>query len=183
MASLIISENYLKEYTNINKNVDMTILTPILQEVQDFYIIPLLGSLLYNEVLGQVTTNTATVLNQTLLNLVVPCMLHYAKCEALPDMKYRLMNKGVMIKNSENSSAADLSEIQFLMDRSRNKAEVYAQRTSDYLRRYQSSYPLYNLNAFIDEVKPIRNNFTSGIMIDNSPYDDLEFYNISIGKY
>jgi hypothetical protein len=176
MASLLISENYLKEYTNINKNVDMTILTPILQEVQDFYIIPLLGTNLYNEVLGQVTTSTVTALNQTLLDLVVPCMLHYAKMEAMPDMKYRLMNKGVMIKNSENSSAADLSEIQFLMDRSKNKAEIYAQRVTNYLNRYVSSYPLYISNVERDEIMPNRNNFTSGIMIDDHDCDDCYKY-------
>jgi hypothetical protein len=176
MASLLISENYLKEYTNINKNVDMTILTPILQEVQDFYIIPLLGTNLYNEVLGQVTTSTVTALNQTLLDLVVPCMLHYAKMEAMPDMKYRLMNKGVMIKNSENSSAADLSEIQFLMDRSKNKAEIYAQRVTNYLNRYVSSYPLYISNVERDEIMPNRNNFTSGIMIDDHECDDCYKY-------
>jgi hypothetical protein len=176
MASLLISENYLKEYTNINKNVDMTILTPILQEVQDFYIIPLLGTNLYNEVLGQVTTSTVTALNQTLLDLVVPCMLHYAKMEAMPDMKYRLMNKGVMIKNSENSSAADLAEIQFLMDRSKNKAEIYAQRVTNYLNRYVSSYPLYISNVERDEIMPNRNNFTSGIMIDDHDCDDCYKY-------
>jgi len=176
MASLLISENYLKEYTNINKNVDMTILTPILQEVQDFYIIPLLGTNLYNEVLSQVTTSTVTALNQTLLDLVVPCMLHYAKMEAMPDMKYRLMNKGVMIKNSENSSAADLSEIQFLMDRSKNKAEIYAQRVTNYLNRYVSSYPLYISNVERDEIMPNKNNFTSGIMIDDNDYDDCYKY-------
>ena len=176
MASLLISENYLKEYTNINKNVDMTILTPILQEVQDFYIIPLLGTNLYNEVLSQVTTSTVTALNQTLLDLVVPCMLHYAKMEAMPDMKYRLMNKGVMIKNSENSSAADLSEIQFLMDRSKNKAEIYAQRVTNYLNRYVSSYPLYISNVERDEIMPNRNNFTSGIMIDDHDSDDCYKY-------
>ena len=176
MASLLISENYLKEYTNINKNVDMTILTPIVQEVQDFYSIPLLGTNLYNEVLGQVTTSTVTALNQTLLDLVVPCMLHYAKMEAMPDMKYRLMNKGVMIKNSENSSAADLSEIQFLMDRSKNKAEIYAQRVTNYLNRYVSSYPLYISNVERDEIMPNRNNFTSGIMIDDHDCDDCYKY-------
>ena len=176
MASLIISENYLKEYTNINKNVDMTILTPILQEVQDFYIIPLLGTKLYNEVLGQVTTSTVTTLNQTLLDLVVPCMLHYAKAEAMPDMKYRLMNKGVMIKNSENSSAADLNEIQYLVERSKNKAEVYAQRVTNYLNRYINDYPLYVNNFQMDEIQPNRNNFTSGIFIDDSDCDNCNYY-------
>lgn len=176
MASLIISENYLKEYTNINKNVDMTILTPILNEVQDFYILPLLGTKLFNEIISQVTTSTVTALNQTLLDLVIPCMLHYAKYEAMPDMKYRLMNKGVMIKNSENSSAADLSELEFLMARSKNKAEIYAQRVTNYLMRYSQQYPLYVSNAQLDEIQPNKNNATGGIFVDDSYVYEYNYY-------
>jgi hypothetical protein len=86
------------------------------------------------------------------------------------------MNKGVMIKNSENSSAADLAEIQFLMDRSKNKAEIYAQRVTNYLNRYVSSYPLYISNVERDEIMPNRNNFTSGIMIDDNDCDDCYKY-------
>lgn len=167
MSNLIISENYLKEYSNINKNVDMAILTPVLQEVHDLYIIPLLGTRLYNEVLSQIGSSTVTALNQTLLDLVAPCVVRYSKYEAMPDMKYRLMNKGIMIKSSGNSSAADLSELQFLMERAKNKAEIFAQRVTDYLCRYQSSYPLYVANSEVDEIHPNKNNFTSGIFIDD----------------
>ena len=49
--NLITSENYLKEYTNINKNVDMTIITPAIYEAQLTYILPILGTKLYNQIL------------------------------------------------------------------------------------------------------------------------------------
>jgi hypothetical protein len=182
--NLITSENYLKEYTNINKNVDMTILTPAIYEAQLNYILPILGTKLYNEILSQIGTNTVTSLNQTLLdNYVLPCLMHYAKYEALPDMKYRLMNKGVQVKNSDNSTSADLQEIQFLMDREKVKAEKFAERTTRYLRFNVNSYPLYTQNNNYDEVKPNRNNVTGGIWVGNDKWWDDEDNNILIGNY
>lgn len=171
MSNLIISEAYLKDYSNINKNVDMTILTPALQDAQDLYIHPLLGTKLFTEIITQVGTNTVSSLNKTLLdNYVIPCLMHYAKMESLPDMKYRLMNKGVMIKNSENSTAADLQEIQYLMDREKNKAEVFAERTTKYLRKNNASYTLYYQNVNYDEIKPNRSNISSGIYVGGDHY-------------
>ena len=182
--NLITSENYLKEYTNINKNVDMTIITPAIYEAQLSYILPILGTKLYDEVLSQIGSNTVTVLNQTLLNnYVLPCLMHWAKYEALPDMKYRLMNKGVQFKNSDNSASADLEEVQFLMDREKRKAEMYAERTTRYLKHNVNSYPLYTANVNYDEIKPNKNNVTGGIWVGDDKYLDDRLNNILIGNY
>lgn len=164
--SLIITENYLKEYSNINKNVDMQILTPAIYDCQALYILPLVGTRLYNELIYQIASSSVTTLNQTLLdNYIAPCLIHYAKMDSLPDMKYKLMNKGVMIKNSENSSAADLQEIQFLMDRERNKAQEYAERTTRFLIKNSVDYPLYYQNGNYDEIQPNRTNVSGGIYV------------------
>lgn len=166
MSNLIISENYLKEYSNINKNVDMSILTPALLSAQQIYIHPLLGTKLYNEIISQVGSSAVTALNQTLLdNYVIPCLIHYAKYDSLPDLKYRLMNKGVQVKSSENSSSADLQEVQFLMDREKSKAEIFAFRTEKYLCKNSTSYPLYSTNTEYDEIQPTKNPFTGGIFV------------------
>jgi hypothetical protein len=88
MSNLIISENYLKEYTTINNNVDVKIVTPVIQEAQVFYILPILGTQLYNQIISQVGSNTVSAANVTLLdNYVVPCLMYYVKCELIPEMK------------------------------------------------------------------------------------------------
>lgn len=182
-ANLIMTENYFKEYSTVNMNVDMKVVTPVLFEVQDMYIKPLLGTKLFNQILTEIQANTVTSENQTLLNdYVLPCMIQYTKAELLPELKYRLQNKGVMVKSSENSSAADLQEIQFLIDRAKNKGEWYAERTTKFLKRYASAtvYPLYLDNVECDEIRPNKTNFTSGIFVDD---DDLDDYNIRIGNY
>jgi hypothetical protein len=76
------------------------------------------------------------------------------------------MNKGIMVKNSENSAAADLSEIKFLMDKWKNNAEVYAQRTTNFLKANTTTYPLYIANSDCDDIQPNKNNDTSSLFLE-----------------
>lgn len=182
MADLIITENYLKENGLVNDNTDMKVITPIIILVQDLYIHPILGSDLYDEIQTQInastpnTTDAVSANNQTLLDrFVLPCMLWFTLCEVTPSMKYRYMNKGIMVKNSENSQPADLQEIKFLMDKWKNNAEVYAQRTTNFLRNNTDTYPLYIANTDCDDIKPNKNNFQSSIFLDDDS-DECNIY-------
>lgn len=176
--ALIITENYLKQNSVVNENCDMKTITPTIVLVQDMYILPLLGSSLYNEILTQINASTAgtndavSALNITLLNdHVLKCVLWYTLCEMTPSLKYRYMNKGVMVKNSENSSAADLQEIQFLMDKWKNNAEMYADRCKNYLIQESTSYPLYNYNPDLSDIQPTINTYTSGLYLEDGYLD------------
>jgi hypothetical protein len=165
--NLIISENYLKENSVINGNADMKVITPTIKLVQLKYIRPLLGTDLYDEILSQIGSNTVTAANQTLLDdYVLDCMLYYVLCECTPVFKYRYANKGVMVKNSENSTAADLTEIQWLMDKWRNNAEQMAEICTKFLREESTTYPLYYENEECYKVKPNKTNFTSGLYLE-----------------
>ena len=49
-----------------------------------FYILPILGTQLYNQIISQVGSNTVSAANVTLLdNYVVPCLMYYVKCELI----------------------------------------------------------------------------------------------------
>jgi hypothetical protein len=177
--NLIITENYLKENGIINGNADMKIITPTLSLVQDKYIEPLLGTKLFDAIVSQIGSSSVTPENQTLLNnYVLPCMLWYTLCEVTPMFKYRYMNKGVMVKNSENSEAASLQEIQYLMDQWKNNGEMYAERTTKFLKRYATStvYTLYLDNNECDEIKPNKTNYTSGIYVGDDNDECNNYY-------
>lgn len=182
MSALFISENYLKEYSIINNNADMKVITPTIQLVQDIYIHPILGTALYNDIITNLNANTLSTDYQTLLDsYVIPCMLWYTLCECTPVFKYRYMNKGVMVKNSDNSQPADLNEIQFLMDKWKNNAELYAERITKFLRVNIATYPLYTQNFTYDKIQPNKTNFQTGIWLDDG--DDRDWCNIIIGNY
>jgi hypothetical protein len=167
MADLIITENYLKQSSIINDNADMKVITPTVILVQDLYIHPILGTDLFNEIKTQISNSSVSATNQTLLDdYILPTMVWYLLCECTPVFKYRYMNKGIMVKNSENSQPADLTEIQYLMDKWKNNAEAYAQRATNFLIRYSTTYPLYLANFESDEIKPNMNNYTSGLFLD-----------------
>jgi hypothetical protein len=178
---LIITENYLKQNSIVNDNTDMKIITPTIVLVQDKYIHPMLGSDLFNEIQSQIDASTpgtkdqVSTANQTLLDdYVLPCMLWYVLCECTPVFKYRYMNKGIMVKNSENSSSVDLQEIQFLMDKWKDNAEMYAERCKRFLYQEAVTYPKFYLNPNIDDIKPNKTNYTAGFHLDN-PDDDCCF--------
>ena len=47
---VLLSEEKLKNESVIQENVDPKIIKPVLKEVQSYYIIPILGSELYNDI-------------------------------------------------------------------------------------------------------------------------------------
>ena len=55
---LFISEATLKAETVISENVDPKILIPTIKEAQNIYILPLLGTNLYNDLVTNVSANT-----------------------------------------------------------------------------------------------------------------------------
>lgn len=164
-----ISETKLKELSAINGNTDNALIQPIIVECQRVYIEPILGTGLYNELIAQVTANTLTALNITLLdNYVIPCLVAYIKYEAPLELNYKFTNKNVSKKNSENSEPNSLEETRFLMDRFKNKAEYYAERVTRYLYQNHVSYPLYLTQQIgLDTIIPNDGNYTTGMVLDD----------------
>ena len=60
-----------------------------------------------------------------------------------------------------------MEEIQWLMVKWRNNAEWYGQQATKFLREESdtNNYPLYLENDECYKIKPIKNNFTSGLYL------------------
>lgn len=178
MANLIVTERWIKDNGLIQDNTDPKLITPIIVLVQDLYIHPILGTDLYEEILSQIETSTVgtyddvSAANIALLDgYVLPCIMWYVLCECSPAFQYRYLNKGVMSKSSDNSTPVDLSVIKYAMDKWKNHAEVYAQRTTKFLTANTDTYPKYIANTDENDISPNRNNFTSSLYLGD---DDEE---------
>lgn len=172
MASLIVTERWIKESGLINDNTDPKRITPIIIAVQDEYIHPLLGTDLYEEIVSQIASDSVSSDNQTLLDdYVLKCVLWYVHCEASPALQFQYMNKGVVSRSSDNSQPIDLTALKFAMDKWKNRAEMYAQRTTNFLKNHTETYPKYIANTDADDIQPNRNNYTSSLYL---PDDDDE---------
>jgi Fe-S oxidoreductase len=65
---ILLSEATLKQRSILQDNVDMKVVSPAILDVQEEYILPILGTSLYNDLLEQVKTNTLTPDYRTLLD-------------------------------------------------------------------------------------------------------------------
>lgn len=175
---LFISEQTLKDRSLLQDNVDPKLIKPTIKQAQDIYIEPILGTGLYRELQTQIAANTISTLNKTLLdNYVTDCLCWYVASEMVMSLGYKLTNKNVLRKNSENSETPSLSELFDLMEYYKNKAETYAQRMTNYLIEKISVYPLYN-NAGngVDIIFPNGTSYTTGIYLGNAVTKDYKDY-------
>lgn len=170
MAVQFISALRLKEMSSIHENVDDTLITPVILDCQDMYIQPIIGTSLYNELKDQITNDTVTVLNTTLLaSYVIPCLISYVKYESVTELNFKFTNKNVSKKSSDNSEPLSTDDSIFLMNKLKDKAEWRAQRITHYLTEYSNSYPLYlNGGSGLDIIQPSLSNYTCGLVLDDT---------------
>jgi hypothetical protein len=162
-----ISEAKLKEDSYINGNVDNKILGPLILECQEFYILPIIGTGIYNQIIAQINASNVSVLNKTLLDdYVIPCLVRYIQYEAPIYLNYKFANSSVAVKNTDESVPVTMEEAQRIMYRLKDKAEWYAERITKYLVTNQVDYPLFtNPGSTVDTIHPNRANYTSGMFL------------------
>ena len=162
MTTLFITEEKLKSFTGIDTNVDPEILYPFVIQSQDLYVQSTCGTKLYNAlktyVNDYVTAGTPipsaykTLLDDYVANMVV----YYTYYLALPHIKYKTTNKGLMSGTSEVGESISLEEVQFLMNKVNSTAQFYNERLRDFLVAYQEDYPEYQSYTNKDGMAPKR---------------------------
>ena len=185
MGVLLISEVKLKNFTNINKNVDMDVLKSECQVAQDIDLQTILGSKFYNHLLSQVTA-TGNTFNADELELVnsyiQPYLIQTAYFNAIPHLMYRTLNRGIQEGNNEFGSPVEIETMKYLRSLQKQRADFYAQRLIDYLLtgRGQNKFPDYNNASTIDGMVPDRvQKYNNGIFLRHSTRKGWNFNQIT----
>ena len=182
--AIFITEDYLKQNTIINGNVDNKYIVMQMRAIEDMYIQTILGTALYKELSDQVTSGMSFVSakNKTLIeDYIQPCMIFYFMSEAAYDMVYKWENKGIVKKFSDNSQTIELSEIEKIAANKRKYADFYAQRLIDFLQENDTVYPLYFTgNTRTDQMKPTDTMYRFGGI--HFPRGYKRNYNDSVGS-
>lgn len=161
-----ISETYIKENSLVDENVDMKIMKSIIWDAQFDYMLPILGTDLYNKIISDINGSTLTGDYLTLVNdYVAPALVKWVMYELVPSMSYKYRNKSVSKQRGDNSDFIDYKEVSKEQDRWRSKAESRSQRITKYLCVNSDLFPEYTSNDSFDDVQPNRNNYTSGIFL------------------
>jgi len=155
--ALFITRNDLVKYTAINGNVDTDKFLQFIKISQDLHIQNYLGSDLFNKISQDIIDNNLTGNYLSLVNIYVkPMVIHWAMVEYLPFASYTIANKGVYKHNSENADTVAKTEIDFLIEKSRNLAQYYTDRFISYMSNNQALFPEYYTNSNSD-VYPDKN--------------------------
>lgn len=173
-----IDQEYLKNNTPISLNVEQQLINLSIQEAQQYRILPLLGTDLYNKIKLDISGNTISGNYKTLLEeYIQPCLLQWSVYECIPYIRFKIMNKSVTAQRSDYSDPISLDEIRYYQEGIKNKAEFSGQRLIDYLLAHQTLFPEYTSNTDADDYKPETNSYSTGMILDN--YDCEKFLGLN----
>ena len=145
LTALLISEQRVKQYTNLDDNVRVAEITPFIIQSQDLYLQPRLGTKFFNRLKTGVINGDLNADEKELLNTYIsPMLAHYSLYLMLPGLKYKLVDKGVVSGTSEETQPTTLDELEYLRQATLNTAEFYDQRLHEYLHDVQGgTFPEY----------------------------------------
>lgn len=173
---LFISEQYVKDTSYIDENVDIKLLRANILETQEVRILPILGTALYNDIKDRINAGTLSAATGyvTLVDTYVsPALKYWVLHDGAYILQYKVMNKGIVKRNSENTESVETVELDRLMSFFKDRAEFYSDRMTKYLLENSSStlFPLYeNPGDGVDTVHPKYHNYTQGLFLG----DDCE---------
>ncbi len=188
---LLISETKLKNFTTINQNIDMALLTSCIYMAQELGLQTLIGTKgydYYTNLVKAVQLSGATMSQPDKIMLddyIAPYLIHRAYYEAMPEIFARKMNKAIVVGNTEQGSSVDLKGMAYLRDIEQGRYEFYAQRMQDRIRSYSNDYPWYYSYSDKDGMPNSKQTYFSGIHIapglrypprKNSWYGNLPAY-------
>lgn len=145
--TFLLSEAKLRQFTDINDNVDTELLKNAVRISQDIELQRIIGTKLYNSLMTQVDNGSFTNSNyETLLNdYVQPFLLYAAYYEALEAIWLRPRNNGLLTPTGgENSTQADRSVYDMKRQSVNNKMQFYGEKLANYIAEEQALYPELN---------------------------------------
>lgn len=169
---LFMDTPYVYKYTIVEANVDADLVQKFIIKAQNLNIQNAIGQNLYQTLIDNFNNNgTFTQPYLTLVkDYIQPCQAEWIVYHLLPFMNYRLTNKAVSQKSSDNSQPSTVDDVRWLRDQVRNTAEFYTERLKDYIRNNPSLFPEYYTVSLTFEVRPNKTGYFSGIWTRGANY-------------
>lgn len=139
----LITEALFKTSSPVTGNTELSEFIPYITIAQELHIEPILGEPLMSELKEQIENNTLTQTNSDLIIKIAPALSFYAVYQALPFHWATIVNKGVTIRESENSKGVDIKDIAQLRRWIKDDAETLVKQLINFLCKCRSNYPLW----------------------------------------
>lgn len=158
MEIALISKDLFVENAPIKDDTIITKFVPYIILAQKMYLEKVLGRALTEELQEQIKAAEEnpeadpypiTPENQALLQMIAPALSFYAVYQGLPFHWAAIVNKGVTVRESENSGAVGLKDIAQLRRWLRDDAEELLNQLITYLCECGSNtYPLWSSRGY-----------------------------------
>jgi hypothetical protein len=139
--NLLINQADLTENTEASVQIEWRKLISSVRYAQQFRIKPLLGAALFDDITNAAPPDAA---QQALIDALKPPLCWWALYEAVPMIHYSLRDKGVMKALDNTHEAANGSEVAFLRDHYKARAEAVQPDVIAFLRANKDDYPLWD---------------------------------------
>lgn len=139
----LINENLFKQHSPVTSNADLTEFIPYLAIAQDLYIAPVLGESLLSELKDQIETDSLSEVNSILILKIAPALSFLAVYQGLPFHWASIVNKGITIRESENSKGIDINDVAQLRRWIKDDAGIFLKLLGEYLYSHRIDYPLW----------------------------------------
>ena len=140
---VLINAEYLKAYSMFPANYDLTDIQNFIPIAEQIHILPILGLSLYEELIEQVSNNSLTEVNSTLLLEVYKVEGIAVLYESLPFCWAHLSQVGLTTGKSDNSDSISNKDISYLNTHIKTQLDYAKKYLNDWLHSYSNNYPLY----------------------------------------
>lgn len=143
---LLISEDALKTYSNLNKNTFGDWILPAIREAQEMGLMPIIGECLYNKICelvadGSINDVLFTAYKDLLDDKIQPYLIYKTLSNIIPILNAKMANLGVVVTNDEHVVNLTQSESDLLKAYYSERCDFYTKRLQDFIKSNQSAFP------------------------------------------
>lgn len=174
---LLVSENKLKSFTDIDPNVNTAVLLPFIQVVQQTKLEYIIGAKYYKSLLYQVsggTISASTTDNNFLTYFAQPMLIWAAYAEALPSVWARIKNNGIV---NGTEQTITIGEMTWFQKRADDRSQFFEQRLIQEIIFNSNLYPLcFNYTSNEGLFPHLGKQYFSGVHLTNGNWTDSPGY-------
>lgn len=173
ISVILTSEQYIKSVLPLNENLDYKLIKLHLEEAQLKFVLPLLGTAYYNDLLTRFSNQTLTTIETNDLVPALKRIIAYkAFSRALMTINLSIANNGVTTRTGSYFDGEDkLREIYGLQKEYLADAEFWTDYALKILIKYPLEFPLYEQdNTNLINPQPNSQRQSWGIILDNKNY-------------
>ena len=170
---LLISEQKLKNFTDIDQNVTTAVLLPFISVVQQTKVEYILGGKYYKQLLeGVINSNLSTTDTEFLEYFVQPLLIWAAYSECLPSIFMRIKNNGI-VTGAENT--VTIKEMQYMQQAASDRSQFFEQRMIEQIIWNSNLYPAVFNYSTQNGMRPhLGKNYFSGVEMSLGRFSGYE---------